>query len=175
MAEYEAYTEAIGVCKYCFEPGTTPAEAPKKHYYRRRRPSSGSRYGSSTRVDKLARYSSDENLRRRNSKKGYSTTEKVLATGLAGVGAAAVANEVYKRKNDFDDTYSVKSGKPDNRSRVSFQETEEERYSTSKRKSRRESEGLSRRDSDRRRQSGSEGEVQYEKRSSQPSRLLKPR
>ncbi|KAL2429106.1 Leashin [Exophiala dermatitidis] len=106
VAQYEQYTEAIGVCKYCFDPWSSPADAPRKHHYRRRRPSSGSRYGSTSRVDKTARYSSDEERRRRASAK------KVVVGGLAGYGAAKIGDAILKNQHDFDDTYSVKSGRP---------------------------------------------------------------
>lgn len=128
VAEYEQYTEAIGVCKYCFDPMSSPADAPRRHHYRPKRTSSGSRYGSSTRVDKTYRYSSDEERKRR------SGVKKVVAGGLAGYGAAKVGNAILKANHDFDDTYSVKSGRPFAASRVSFQG--EETTSTSKSKQR---------------------------------------
>ncbi|KAL2414145.1 Leashin [Exophiala dermatitidis] len=106
VAQYEQYTEAIGVCKYCFDPWSSPADAPRKHHYQRRRPSSGSRYGSTSRVDKTARYSSDEERRRRASAK------KVVVGGLAGYSAAKIGDAILKNQHDFDDTYSVKSGRP---------------------------------------------------------------
>ncbi|KAL2405614.1 Leashin [Exophiala dermatitidis] len=106
VAQYEQYTEAIGVCKYCFDPWSSPADAPRKHHYRRRRPSSCSRYGSTSRVDKTARYSSDEERRRRASAKN------VAVGGLAGYGAAKIGDAILKNQHDFDDTYSVKSGRP---------------------------------------------------------------
>lgn len=112
VAQYEQYTEAIGVCKYCFDPWTSPADAPRKHHYRRRRPSSGSRYGSATRVDKTARYSSDEDRRRRSGAK------KVVVGGLAGYGAAKLGHAILKTNHDFDDMYSVKSGQPIDQSQL---------------------------------------------------------
>lgn len=118
VAEYEQYTEAIGVCKYCFDPMSSPADAPRRHHYRPRRTSSGSRYGSTTRVDKTYRYSSDEERKRR------SAAKKVVVGGLAGYGAAKVGEAVFKANHDFDDTYSVKSGRPAAASRVSFQDEE---------------------------------------------------
>ena len=124
IAQYEQYTEAIGVCKYCFDPMSTPADAPRRHGYRGRRPSSGSRYGSSTRVDKTYRYSSDEERRKRSS-----MTKKVALGGLAGYGVGKVGEAVYKQQHDFDDAYSIKSGRPTNQTRVSFQDApQEERY-----------------------------------------------
>lgn len=102
VAQFEEYTEFIGVCKYCFAPGSSPRDAPRKHHYRRRR--SNERYGSSTRVDKDSRYSSSENEGRRKKDKSW------LATGLAGYGLAKVGESLFKQTKDFDDTYSVKSG-----------------------------------------------------------------
>ncbi|KAI1617415.1 hypothetical protein EDD36DRAFT_424075, partial [Exophiala viscosa] len=118
VAEYEQYTEAIGVCKYCFDPMSSPAEAPRRHHYHRRVSSSGSRYGSSTRVDKVYRYSSDEERRKR------SGTKKIVVGGLAGYGAAKIGDAILKSKHDFDDNQSVKTGRPINRNRVSFQDEE---------------------------------------------------
>ena len=120
VADFEAYTEAIGICKFCFDPNSSPRDAPRQHHYSLR--SQGyqgdRRYGSNTRVDKLNRYSSDEERRRTSSNNGA----KIIASGLAGFGAAKLAENVAKRRDDFDDTYSVKSGRPDARSRVSFVE-----------------------------------------------------
>ncbi|KIX10661.1 uncharacterized protein Z518_01745 [Rhinocladiella mackenziei CBS 650.93] len=131
VAQFERYTEAIGVCKYCFDPMSTPADAPRKHHYRRRRPSSGSRHGSANRVDKTYRYSSDEERWKR------SALKKGAVAGLAGYGAAKMGNAYIKSKYDFDDAYSVKSGRPANGTRVGFRgddkeyERNEWRYSSS--------------------------------------------
>jgi hypothetical protein len=124
VAEYEAYTEAIGVCKYCFDPGSSPRDAPRKHHYNPRY--SDGRYGSGTRVDKLSRYQSSEDEKRRRS-----NGKKWVATGLAGYGLAKMSEAAINRKNDFDDTYSVKSGRPEGASRVSF--AADERVSKSRR------------------------------------------
>ncbi|EXJ75511.1 uncharacterized protein A1O5_00017 [Cladophialophora psammophila CBS 110553] len=124
VARFEEYTETIGVCKYCFDPMSSPADAPRRHDYRRQRPSPGSRYGSMTRVDKPYRHSSDEDLRRHSSAK-----KKVIAGGLAGYAAAKLGEAMVNQKHGFDDTYSVKSGRPVNQSRVSFQEEQKfQRY-----------------------------------------------
>lgn len=106
VGQYEEYTEVIGVCKYCFEPGSSPRDAPRKHYYKRRL-SGGSRYGSSTRVDKLNRYASSDEERR---KKSHSKAP-LVAAGIAGYGLAQAGKSFANRK-DFDDTYSVRSGRP---------------------------------------------------------------
>ncbi|OQV07384.1 hypothetical protein CLAIMM_11827 [Cladophialophora immunda] len=124
VARFEEYTETIGVCKYCFDPMSSPADAPRRHDYRRRRQSPGNRYGSTTRVDKIYRHSSDENLRKHSSIK-----KKMAVGGLTGYGAAKLGQAITKQKHDFDDTYSVKSGRPVNQSRVSFQEEQQfQRY-----------------------------------------------
>lgn len=106
VGKFEDYTEAIGVCKYCFEPGTSSLNAPRKHHYdRRRRSPVVDRYGSSSRVDKLTRYNSSEDESRRKKSKGSSWLTGGLAGGLAGY----VAKSLFSSK-DFEDTYSVRSG-----------------------------------------------------------------
>ena len=110
VAQFEEYSEIIGVCKYCFAPGSSPRDAPRKHYYRRRR--SNERLGSSMRVDKDSRYYSSENERQRRKEKSW------LASGLAGYGLGKVGETLFKQENDFDDTYSVNIGRqsPEGRS-----------------------------------------------------------
>ena len=39
VRKMEAYTEYIGVCKYCFDPRTSPNEAPRRHHHHRNRDS----------------------------------------------------------------------------------------------------------------------------------------
>ena len=102
VAQFEEYSQIIGVCKHCFAPGSSPRDAPRKHLYGRRR--SNERYSSNTRVDKDSRYYSSENEGRRKNNKSW------LATGLAGYGLAKVGESLFKEKNDFDDTYNVKTG-----------------------------------------------------------------
>ena len=102
VAQFEEYTEYIGVCRYCFAPGSSPREAPRKHHYRRR--GSNERYGSSIRVDKDSRYWSSEGEGRRRNKKSW------LATGIAGYGIAKAGKSLFSQNRDFDDTYSVRSG-----------------------------------------------------------------
>lgn len=65
VGKFEEYTAAIGVCRYCFDPNSSPKDAPRKHHYHRR--NSGGKYGSHTRVDKAYRHysSSDEEKRRK--------------------------------------------------------------------------------------------------------------
>lgn len=110
VAQFEEYSEIIGICKYCFAPGSSPRDAPRKHYYRRRR--SDERLGSSMRVDKDSRYYSSENERQRRKDKSW------LASGLAGYGLGKMGETLIKQEDDFNDTYSVKTGRqsPEGRS-----------------------------------------------------------
>ena len=111
VARFEEYTEYIGVCKYCFAPGSSPRDAPRKHHYRRR--GSNERFGSSIRVDKESRYwSSDGESRRR---KGRSW----LSAGLAGYGLSKVGKSLFAAHDGFEDTHSVRSGRI-NKSRTSL-------------------------------------------------------
>lgn len=100
VAQFEEYSEILGVCKYCFAPGSSPRDAPRKHHYRKRRSNE-----SLSRVDKESRYHSSESEGRRKKDKSW------LATGLAGYGLATVGENLFKQKIDFDDTYSVKTGR----------------------------------------------------------------
>ena len=101
--EFEEYTEAIGICKYCFEPGTTSRDAPRKHNYRRRRRSSD-RYSNGSKVDKSARYSSssDDESRRRSgsSKKSW----------LGGILSGYAVKSILDNK-DFEDSYNVRQSR----------------------------------------------------------------
>ena len=110
VAQFEEYSEIIGVCKYCFAPGSSPRDAPRKHYYRRRR--SDERLGSSMRVDKDNRYYSSEHERQRRKDKSW------LASGLAGHGVGKMGETLFKQEDDINDTYSVKTGRqsPEGRS-----------------------------------------------------------
>ncbi|KAI9800117.1 MAG: hypothetical protein M1833_003444 [Piccolia ochrophora] len=114
VGKFEEYTEYLGVCKHCFEPGSSPKDAPRKHHYRRR--GSNDRFGSSTRVDKESRYySSDAGSSKRKGKGSW------ITTGLAGYGLAKVGKTLFNRTHDFDDTYSVRTGR-DSESRLSLHE-----------------------------------------------------
>ncbi|KAH9822050.1 microtubule-associated protein futsch-like [Teratosphaeria destructans] len=125
VQKMEEYTEYIGVCKYCFDPRSSPYMAPRKHHYhphrsrdsfedlRRRRSNErlyrkssndSLRRGGSTRIDKESRYYTESGMRRSGGK------SDLLAAGLAGGGIAAGANAMFGDRKDFDDTYSVKSG-----------------------------------------------------------------
>ncbi|KAI9812006.1 MAG: hypothetical protein M1827_004898 [Pycnora praestabilis] len=102
VGQFEEYTEYIGVCRQCFPPNSSPRNAPRKHHYRKRR--SNDRYGSNTRVDKESRYWSSDGESRRKGNKTW------IATGIAGYGLAKVGQSLWNNE-DFDDTYSVKSGR----------------------------------------------------------------
>ena len=100
VAQFEEYSEIVGICKYCFAPGSSPRDAPRKHHYRKRRSTE-----SLGRVDKESRYYSSENEIRRRKEKSW------IANGLAGYGLAKLGENVFRQRNDFDDTYSVKTGR----------------------------------------------------------------
>ncbi|KAJ5295247.1 hypothetical protein N7508_010068 [Penicillium antarcticum] len=106
VGRFEDYTETIGVCKYCFQPGTTSLDAPRKHHYGRRRRHSADRYSSasSSRVSKVSRYQSseDESRRRKKSKKSSSW--------LPGMLAGYATKSIFTNK-EFDDSYSIRSGR----------------------------------------------------------------
>ncbi|KAE8379482.1 hypothetical protein BDV26DRAFT_291218 [Aspergillus bertholletiae] len=99
---FEDYTETIGVCKHCFEPGTSSRDAPRKHSYKPRRRSSD-RYSNGSRVEKASRYSSSEDEGRRRKK---TSTGSWLPGMLAGYTVKSLFNN-----RDFEDTYSVRSGR----------------------------------------------------------------
>lgn len=117
VGRFEDYTETIGVCRYCFDPQSTSLNAPRKHHYNARRHSSD-RYSSSSnsRVNKLSRYhsSEDERGRRKKSKKSSSW--------LPGMLAGYAAKSIFAGK-DFDDSYSVRSGRPSGERTSSHDET----------------------------------------------------
>ena len=102
VAQFEEYSQIIGVCRHCFAPESSPRDAPRKHFYGRRR--SNERYGSSSRVDKDSRYYSSENEGRRKNKSW-------LTTGLAGYGLAKVGESLFKERDNSDDNYSMKTGR----------------------------------------------------------------
>ena len=109
VAQFEEYSEIIGVCRHCFAPGSSPRDAPRKHLHKRR---SDERYGSSARVDKDSRYYSSENEKRRKNRSW-------LTTGLGAYGLAKVGQNLSSEKKDLGDTYSEKIGRfsPEERSR----------------------------------------------------------
>jgi serine/arginine repetitive matrix protein 2 len=124
VQKMEEYTEYIGVCKYCFDPRSSVMDAPRKHHYGRRRsseymrPSGGiekqSRYGLKEKKS-YSSFSSGDEKRRKTS----SNAAGWVAAGLGGIGLAKAGKAVLgARRDDFDDTYSIKSGR-DHRSRIS--------------------------------------------------------
>lgn len=115
VAQFEEYTEFIGVCRYCFDPNAEPGHGPRKHHYHRGVRRQSSRYGSNLRVDKTYRHSSSDDDRKKSSR-----AKKAAAVGLAGLGAAKLGETLYNSKHGFDDTYSVKSGRPIAQQRTSY-------------------------------------------------------
>lgn len=123
VGQFEDYTETIGVCRDCFEPGTTSRDAPRKHHYRSRR-YSVDRYSSSgsSRIGKSSRYeyaSSGEEGRRRKSSK-----RKSWLTGmLAGYAAKSVLGK-------DDDDRGISSSRPDRVSGSRYSSYDSESLST---------------------------------------------
>ncbi|KAF2487241.1 hypothetical protein BDY17DRAFT_6912 [Neohortaea acidophila] len=127
VIKMEMYTEYIGVCKYCFDPRTSPYDAPRVHHYHplnqrdsfeslrkrrsieRMRRSSRENLGrtNSNRIDKDSRYFSSEGSKRRSSR---DRAELLAGGAAAAVGTAMAANALSYGGKDFDDTYSIKSG-----------------------------------------------------------------
>jgi serine/arginine repetitive matrix protein 2 len=124
VQKMEEYTEYIGVCKGCFDPRSSVMDAPRKHHYNRRRSSEYMRPSGG--IEKQSRYSLKEKKswssfssgdERR--KKHKSNAAGWVAAGLGGIGLAKAGKAVLgARRDDFDDTYSIKSGH-DSRSRIS--------------------------------------------------------
>ncbi|KXG54678.1 uncharacterized protein PGRI_078220 [Penicillium griseofulvum] len=105
VGRFEDYTETIGVCKYCFQPGTTSADAPRKHHYHSRRQHSDDRRSSgSSRVSKTSRYNTSEDEGRRRSK------SKKSSSWLPGMLAGYATKSLFSNK-EFDDSYSLRSGR----------------------------------------------------------------
>jgi serine/arginine repetitive matrix protein 2 len=117
IQKMEEYTEYIGVCKGCFDPRSSVMDAPRKHHYGRRRsseyvrPSGGiekqSRYNLKEKKSHSSFSSGDERRKRHSS-----NTAGWVAAGLGGIGLAKVGKAVLGTgRTDFDDTYSIKSGR----------------------------------------------------------------
>ncbi|KAI4276609.1 MAG: hypothetical protein L6R38_005619, partial [Xanthoria sp. 2 TBL-2021] len=104
VAQFEEYTEYIGVCRHCFDPRSSPRDAPRKHHYRRRR--SDERFGSNVRVDKDHRYSSSESESRRRKK-----NRSWLGAGIAGYGLGKMGENLFLHDNDSHDSHSGRHGK----------------------------------------------------------------
>ncbi|THZ21812.1 hypothetical protein D6C89_06423 [Aureobasidium pullulans] len=124
VRKMEEYTEYIGVCKYCFDPRSNASDAPRKHNRGSRRSSDSLRRRSgdslhrsytngsrNSRVDKDARYHSSDSERR-------STKSSWLGAGIAAYRISKVGKSLWQNSRDFDDTYSVKSGRMDEASRT---------------------------------------------------------
>ncbi|KAI9679699.1 MAG: hypothetical protein M1822_007305 [Bathelium mastoideum] len=123
VQKMEEYTEYIGVCRYCFDPHSRAGDAPRQHHYHRRRSSDslrGSRenlvrrstdnLSATGRVDKTSRYerydySSDEGRRRRSKGGNW------IAAGLGAYGLGKLGKTIFGSGHDFDDTYSVRTGR----------------------------------------------------------------
>jgi serine/arginine repetitive matrix protein 2 len=124
VQKMEEYTEYIGVCKYCFDPRSSVMDAPRKHHYGRRRSSEYMRPSGG--IEKQSRYSLKEKKSHSSFSSGDERRKKTssnaagwVAAGLGGIGLAKAGKAVLgARRDDFDDTYSIKSGR-DNRSRIS--------------------------------------------------------
>lgn len=121
VRKMEEYTEYIGVCRHCFDPTEPPSMAPRKHHYHAHphshshphRRSSGSIRHS--RIDKGSRYGYSSSDDERKSK-----SHSWVAKGLAGYGIAKVGKALWWQNQDFDDTYSAKSGRRHRSSRSSL-------------------------------------------------------
>ncbi|EEP76006.1 predicted protein [Uncinocarpus reesii 1704] len=103
VAQFEEYSEITGICKYCFEPGTTAQDAPRKHNYSRRY--SYDPHASRTRVDKHSRYASsdDESRRKRSNRKSW------LAGALASYVGKSVYDQARSTRTDNSSTTSKHS------------------------------------------------------------------
>ncbi|KAF1848474.1 uncharacterized protein K460DRAFT_75248 [Cucurbitaria berberidis CBS 394.84] len=124
IQKMEEYSEYIGVCKGCFDPRSSVYDAPRKHHYNKRRSSEYMRPSGG--IEKQSRYSlkekkshsslsSGDERRKRNS----TSAAGWVAAGLGGIGLAKAGKAVWAAgRDDFDDTYSIKSGR-DARSRIS--------------------------------------------------------
>jgi serine/arginine repetitive matrix protein 2 len=117
VQKMEEYTEYIGVCKGCFDPRSSVLDAPRQHHYHKRRSSEYLRPSGG--IEKQSRYSlkekkshssfsSGDERRKKNRNSGSSW----LAAGLGGIGLAKAGKAVFSAgRDDFDDTYSIKSGR----------------------------------------------------------------
>ncbi|KAH7091134.1 hypothetical protein FB567DRAFT_464206, partial [Paraphoma chrysanthemicola] len=117
VQKMEDYTEYIGVCKGCFDPRSSVMDAPRKHHYNRRRSSEYMRPSGG--IEKQSRYSLKEKKSHSSFSSGDERRRKQsssaagwVAAGLGGIGLAKAGKAVLSTgRNDFDDTYSIKSGR----------------------------------------------------------------
>ncbi|KAK6439791.1 hypothetical protein LTR95_003985, partial [Oleoguttula sp. CCFEE 5521] len=112
VRKMEEYTEYIGVCKYCFDPRSTPYDGPRKHHFHNRKRDSFENLRRRS-IERLRRRTSSERVDKENryysGRKSASKTD-LLAGGLAAAGVATAAGAMFNDSKNFDDTYSVKSG-----------------------------------------------------------------
>ena len=110
VRKMEEYTEYIGVCRDCFDPGTSAVDAPRKHRYhghRRRRKSNGHR---PSRVDKGSRYSSSSSSSSSDSE-GGGNAAAWIGTAAAGYGLAKLGKVFFKGSDsDSDHKHGSKYG-----------------------------------------------------------------
>lgn len=110
VRKMEEYTEYIGVCRDCFDPGTSAVDAPRKHHYhgrRRRRKSNGHR---PSRVDKGSRYGSSSSSSSSDSE-GGGNAAAWIGTAAAGYGLAKLGKAFFKGSDsDSDHKHSGKYG-----------------------------------------------------------------
>ncbi|RAK95143.1 involucrin repeat protein [Aspergillus ibericus CBS 121593] len=99
---FEDYTETIGICQYCFEPGSTSRDAPRRHNHKPRR-RSADRYTNGSRVDKTSRYTSSEDEGRRRKRSPSNSWLPGLLGGIA-------VKSIFSNK-EFDESYSIRSGR----------------------------------------------------------------
>ena len=126
VAKFEEYSEYVGICRGCFEPGSSPRDAPRRHRaFNRRR--SDERIGRTSRVEKTRRDGSDDERGGRNS-------PSWLATGLAGYGLGKMGEGLFKQTKNFDDTYSVKSGRHSPKGGQKHQEWKESKSDVQRRR-----------------------------------------
>ncbi|PLN77132.1 hypothetical protein BDW42DRAFT_188252 [Aspergillus taichungensis] len=122
---FEDYTESIGVCKYCFEPGSTSRDAPRKHHYEPRRHSGDRRSG----------HSHEGRHRKRSSRSSW------IPGLLGGYGIKSLFNT-----KDFEDTErgSVSGRQKSDTSRGVYRHVGKGRYAEPRRRSRSRSRSSSR-------------------------------
>ena len=110
VRKMEEYTEYIGVCRDCFDPGTSAIDAPRKHHYhsrRRRRRSHGHR---PSRVDKGSRYNSSSSSSSSDSESGGNAAAWI-GTAAAGYGLAKLGKAFFKGSDsDSDHKHGRKYG-----------------------------------------------------------------
>ena len=115
VRKMEEYTEYIGVCRGCFDPGTSAIDAPRKHHYhggRRRRRSDRHR---PSRVDKGSRYSSSSSSSSSDSD-GGGNAAAWIGTAAAGYGLAKLGKSFLKGSDsDSSRKSSRKHGKKSDR------------------------------------------------------------